>query len=147
MKHIYLAGPFFDDEQIDRLERLEAALEANPTVAGFFSPFRHQYDEYEFGSKEWGEVVFESDRSQLHDADVVVALADFYGDDDVDPGTAWEIGYAGAQKKPVIILKEKQGHLNIMMSVPGHAFVTNAADIADYDFDALPASEWEGKIF
>ena len=98
MKHIYLAGPFFDDEQIDRLERLEAALEANPTVAGFFSPFRHQYDAYEFGSKEWGDVVFESDRSQLHDADVVVAMADFYGDDDVDPGTAWEIGYAGAQE-------------------------------------------------
>ena len=38
MKRVYLAGPFFDDEQIDRIERLEKALTENQTVSDFFSP-------------------------------------------------------------------------------------------------------------
>lgn len=35
MKRVYLAGPFFDDEQIDRIERLEKALTENQTVSDF----------------------------------------------------------------------------------------------------------------
>ncbi len=30
MTNVYLAGPFFDDEQISRIERVEQALAANP---------------------------------------------------------------------------------------------------------------------
>ncbi|MDR3190359.1 MAG: nucleoside 2-deoxyribosyltransferase [Lactobacillaceae bacterium] len=146
MKHIYLAGPFFSDEQIDRLERVEAALEKNPTVASFFSPFRHQYPEYEFGTKEWAEVVFKGDRSSLEAADVAVAIMD-YDEHHVDPGTAWEVGFAGATNKPVIVIKEKEGGINIMISVPGHAFVTDINDLATYDFEMMPENEWNGEIF
>ena len=39
---IYLAAPFFSEEQIDRVARIEAALEANPTVTDFYSPRHHQ---------------------------------------------------------------------------------------------------------
>ena len=35
---IYLAGPFFSDEQIDRIARAEQALTQNQTVDSFFSP-------------------------------------------------------------------------------------------------------------
>jgi len=36
--NVYLAGPFFDDEQISRIERAEKALAANPQVNRVFSP-------------------------------------------------------------------------------------------------------------
>jgi nucleoside deoxyribosyltransferase len=147
MKTVYLAGPFFDDEQIDRAERLEKALTSNPTVSSFFSPRQHQYEEYEEFTPEWAEVVFKSDRDALANADVVVAMLDFFGDDDVDPGTAWEIGFAGAVNKPVILVKEKAGKVNIMMTVPGHYFVSDAAEIATYDFDKMPENDWQGGLF
>ncbi|MCM0582344.1 nucleoside 2-deoxyribosyltransferase [Weissella diestrammenae] len=146
MTKVYLAGPFFDDEQIARLERVEAALQANPTVESFYSPFRDSFDDYEFGSKAWAKVVFESDRQHLHDADVVVGIVD-YDQDYVDPGTAWELGYAGMQGKKVVIFKEKEGGINIMISVPAHTFIRQADQLATYDFNVMPASEWDGPVF
>ena len=76
-------------------------------------------------------------------AEVVVAVID-YDNEHVDPGTAWEIGYSEATKKPVILVKEKEGAINLMMSAPAHAVVT---DVATYDFDKLPANKWTGKTF
>ena len=35
MSQIYLAGPFFSEEQIDRVSRIEKALEENKTVTSF----------------------------------------------------------------------------------------------------------------
>lgn len=42
MSQIYLAGPFFSEEQVERVARIEKALEENPTVTGFYSPRHHQ---------------------------------------------------------------------------------------------------------
>lgn len=146
MKRVYLAGPFFDDEQIDRIERLEKALTDNETVADFFSPRTEVHDEFEFGSKEWAAAIYKGDKEHLDPAEVVVAVID-YDNDYVDPGMAWEIGYSEAMNKPVILVKEKEGAINLMISAPAHAVVTDVADIANYDFDKLPASEWTGKTF
>lgn len=146
MPKLYLAGPFFDDEQIDRISRIEQALEKNKTVMSFFSPRQHDYNAYEVYSPEWAAIVYESDRSALVAADIVVAILD-YEDDQVDPGTAWEIGYANALSKPVILVKEKQGKINIMMSVPGHAFIQDVSNLEQYDFDNLPSGTWQGDIF
>lgn len=38
MSQIYLAGPFFSEEQIDRVSRIEKALEENKTITSFYSP-------------------------------------------------------------------------------------------------------------
>ncbi|WP_252893490.1 hypothetical protein [Lentilactobacillus senioris] len=38
MKNIYLAAPFFSDEQNERVTRVEEDLAANPTVGEVFSP-------------------------------------------------------------------------------------------------------------
>ena len=146
MKRVYLAGPFFDDDQIDRIERMEKALAANPTVSEFFSPRTEQHDEFEFGSKEWAKAIYKGDKDHLDPAEVVIAVIDYEGEH-VDPGTAWGIGYSEAAKKPVILVKEKDGGINLMMTVPAHAVIPDVADVATYDFDALPANEWEGKTF
>ena len=125
---------------------MEKALAANPTVSEFFSPRTEQHDEFEFGSKEWAKAIYKGDKDHLDPAEVVIAVIDYEGEH-VDPGTAWEVGYSEAAKKPVILVKEKDGGINLMMSVPAHAVITDVADVATYDFDALPANEWEGKTF
>lgn len=42
-KNVYLASPFFDKEQIERVERVEKALAANQTLSSVFSPREHQH--------------------------------------------------------------------------------------------------------
>ena len=51
-KKIYLAGPFFSPEQIERLDKVAALLAQNPTVEteSIFRPNQHSYSEAEFGS-------------------------------------------------------------------------------------------------
>ncbi|GEA95442.1 nucleoside deoxyribosyltransferase [Weissella viridescens] len=147
MKNVYLAGPFFDAEQIERIERMEQALTNNPTVASFFSPRSETCAEFEMGTREWAAATFKVDRDHIDQADVVVAVID-YVDDFVDPGTAWEIGYANANQKPVILLKEKpNGSVNLMMAIPAHAVLLHVSDVAQYDFDEMPTSEWTGDMF
>ena len=60
MKNIYLAGPFFSDEQIDRVSKVESALRENPTVNQFFSPrlSDENDDNINDGSPQWAKGVF-----------------------------------------------------------------------------------------
>ncbi|MDM5339581.1 nucleoside 2-deoxyribosyltransferase [Fictibacillus enclensis] len=98
---VFIAGPFFDQEQIARIQRLENALSRNPQVAEFYSARFHQNQQYPWGSKEWRKVVFNLDLYALRRADVVVAIHDYEGKS-TDSGTAFELGYAYAYQKPII---------------------------------------------
>lgn len=143
---IYLAGPFFDDEQIERIERVEAALAENPTVGDVFSPRKAEAIHRE-GSPAWAQEIFEMDRQHIDQAEVMLAVID-YEQTYVDPGTAWETGYAAAKRKPVVLLKEKaDGTINLMMGVPAQAVLTAVTDLAGYDFGQLPAQAWTGPMF
>ncbi|MBK4787115.1 nucleoside 2-deoxyribosyltransferase [Enterococcus faecium] len=55
MSQIYLAGPFFSEEQIDRVSRIEKALEENKTVTSFYSSRHHQESNYELFSAGWAQ--------------------------------------------------------------------------------------------
>lgn len=58
MKNIYLAAPFFSDEQNERVTRVEEDLAANPTVGEVFSPRKNQLEQYEMGTKKWAQEIF-----------------------------------------------------------------------------------------
>ena len=77
MSQIYLAGPFFSEEQIDRVSRIEKALEENKTVTSFYSPRHHQESNYELFSAGWAQEVYEKDMEELTNAEFVVAILDF----------------------------------------------------------------------
>ncbi|KRK39148.1 nucleoside 2-deoxyribosyltransferase [Levilactobacillus parabrevis] len=145
MTNVYLAGPFFDDEQISRIERVEQALAANPRVTNFFSPRKSEIPGLTMGTPEWATQTFQMDVSQIDQADVVVGMVDFV-DDQVDSGTAFEIGYAFHSKKPVVILHEKDTTLNLMIAEGLHAYVQEAEALAAYDFSTLPESHYHGKV-
>jgi len=145
-KKIYLASPFFDEEQIDRVSRAESALAKNETASSVFSPREHQHEEFEMFSHEWRIATYNGDVDAINDADIMVAVIDYVGQE-VDPGTAWEFGYAVANNIPVIVVKEKEGAVNLMMGIPLTAYLTSADDLATYDFDAVTEIPFTGEIF
>ncbi|HBO55825.1 nucleoside 2-deoxyribosyltransferase [Leuconostoc mesenteroides] len=145
-KNVYLASPFFDKEQIERVERVEKALAANQTLSSVFSPREHQHEEFEMFGPEWRVATYNGDIEAINKADVMVAVIDYVGQE-VDPGTAWEFGYAVAKNIPVIVVKEKAGAVNLMMGMPLTAYITDISDLETYDFDATPKIEFSGEIF
>ncbi|AZZ60016.1 nucleoside 2-deoxyribosyltransferase [Oenococcus sp. UCMA 16435] len=144
-KNIYLASPFFDDEQIARVEKIERALENNLTVSDYYDPRLHQHEELKFGTHEWQISTYNSDIKAVEAADAIVAVVDFEGQN-VDSGTAMEIGYAVKKGTPILIFQEKEPILNLMFSVPVHAYMTNAEEIAQYDFETMKKIPYKGKV-
>jgi nucleoside 2-deoxyribosyltransferase len=154
MAKIYLASPFFSDEQVARVMRVEKALDLNPTVEAYFSPRLNQLTHIPFGTKEWSKAVFENDVKHIDWADAVVAVHDFTGDtilhgqkhSHVDSGTAWELGYAYATGKPIILVHELGGIVNLMLSESCHAYLTKAEHVEGYDFNKMPKIEFTGEV-
>ncbi|WP_414826950.1 nucleoside 2-deoxyribosyltransferase [Apilactobacillus kunkeei] len=144
---LYLAGPFFDDEQIDRIQRIEKALDNNPSVSGYFSPRNSNVnDGSEIGSSQWSRDVFQLDVDEIKKADAVIAIIDFV-DDNVDSGTAFEIGYAYAIDKPVVLFHEKDAIVNLMLSNGSKSYLTKVSDVEKFDFKEMPEYHYEGEVF
>lgn len=146
MVNIYLASPFFSDDQIARVQRVEQALTSNKTVANFFSPRLAEPSDLEYGSLPWRDFIFKNDIKHLDEATVVVAVVDFF-DDHVDSGTAFEIGYAHAIKKPVIIVQEKGNKLNLMISESLTYYTQSVEALETYDFTQLKQNIFTGNVF
>ena len=141
IKQVYLAGPFFNETEIENIELVEEIL----TKKGFtyFSPMRHSVDG-EVGSTEWSEKIFEMDQKEILKADVVVAV--YYGNNS-DSGTAWECGYACAKGIPVILVHvNEDGDSNLMLHISATSNVY-LKDLEEYDFESMPEYEYEGKTF
>lgn len=144
-KRVYLAGPFFSKTQVAQVERLEKVLAEHPQIGDVFSPRKHQHEEYEMFSPEWQKVTYASDVQAIDDCDLVVSLSDFDGAD-ADSGTAWELGYAYAKKIPVIVIKEDDVTLNLMIAQALTAYLHSVEDVADYDFEKLEKIPYDGAV-
>lgn len=144
---IYLAGPFFSQEQIARIEVIEAALTQNPTVDKFFSPrLGEDGGEFPMGSPEWANKVFHLDVSEIDRADALVVVADYVADN-MDSGTAFEVGYAYSHQKPIVVVHELPEPLNLMIGQALQCYLTDGHAVADLDFNNLPHQPYTGKTF
>lgn len=107
---VYLASPFFNEEQIERIEFIENLLED----AGYnvFSP-RKAFIVKPNASKEERSKGFKGNCSELDSCDLVLAVTD-----GKDMGTIWESGYAFAKQKPVLYFAETLGNnlFNLMLA-------------------------------
>ena len=140
-KYIYLAGPFFNDEEVKNIEYAESVLEEKGY--SFFSPMRHTVDA-EFGTTEWAEKIFEMDVEKKKKADTVVLM--YYGSNS-DSGTAWECGYAYSIGKPIVVVHiNRYGDSNLMIHC-GSTTNIYLENLADYDFEEMPVYEYEGQMF
>ena len=115
---IYLASPFFKEEELAAVRKAEEILE-------------HR-----------GFTVFMADRSYIDWADVVVML---YHGQYSDSGTAWECGYAFATHTPVLVVHLGEDS-NLMVHEGSHANLT-MDELKTYDFDRMPLQSYTGPMF
>ena len=138
---IYLASPFFNDEELKNVKKAEEIL----MKRGFqvFSPRLNEVRTDEnTQSALWSKETFMNDKRFIDWADAVVML--YYGGYS-DSGTAWECGYAYGTHTPVVVV-----HLgndsNLMVHEGSHSNI-KLEDLATYDFDKMPALPYNGKMF
>lgn len=114
---VYLAGPFFNRVQIERVNMLTLALE-NLKGVTVFSPMRDGTVCPADASREVRKAVYDIDVGVIKNCDLIVAILD-----DKDTGTTYEMGYAAALRVPVIGLAfQAVTKLNLMLAEGFHAF-------------------------
>lgn len=138
---IYLASPFFNDEELKNVKKAEEIL----MKRGFqvFSPRLNEVrNDENTQSALWSKETFMNDKRFIDWADAVVML--YYGGYS-DSGTAWECGYAYGTHTPVVVV-----HLgndsNLMVHEGSHSNI-KLEDLATYDFDKMPSLPYNGKMF
>lgn len=136
MKQVYLAGPFFSNEQVARLKQVERSLAENPQPLAIYSPRLYQEGSSEPNPPEWAREIFEKDMPELTRADVVVVVVDYHGGIP-DPGTAFEIGAAHVRNKPVIAFHEKAAAVNLTLTESVQVYLTDLAARTAYDFEEM----------
>lgn len=139
---VYLASPFFDAEEINRVEIVRDILRGKGLEV--FVPMENQFKELEFGSVEWREKTFNNDIHQIDRADVVVAINNKGLYD--DSGTMFEIGYAYATKTPVVVFNNSGSGLNLMISDSLHSYITSYDELQEYDFNKLEKIPYVGEV-
>lgn len=133
MKKIYLASPFFNSEETNKLEIVKTIL--RDKGLDVFVPNEHQNPQLEFGSLEWRAATFKSDVDAIDNCDVMVAI-NCQGNYD-DAGTMWEIGYAFAKGIPVVVFNNTGKTINLMIADSLHSLLTSYDELQEYDFDKL----------
>lgn len=153
---VYLASPFFSDEQKQRIDVVMAALKKNPTIDAdeIYNPQEHQEATLTFGSHEWQDSVFATDMRQVKRADVVVAILDYkYEEQNFEPdaGTIFEVGAAWAWHIPVVMVQfNADNELNLMLARSHTAMFTRdkiSHGLESYNFNTLPTVWTDMKVF
>ena len=131
IKKIYIAGPLFNVHEKKYLEDIAEVLES----ADFdcFLPHRDQIgiDPEELKNNDMSQatkdIIFQTDIEALEAADLVVALVT---GQDIDSGTASEIGFMYANNKPVLaITAEERRYRNLFTEGMFTKTVKNVGEI------------------
>lgn len=108
---VYIAGPFFNPVQLERIRKIETMFEVNRIR--FFSP-RLEAPILQSLTKEqrmaMAHDVFQSNVSGIDCCDVLFANVD-----EMDAGTIWEMGYA-YKRKPIVTWSIDNAKTNVMLS-------------------------------
>lgn len=122
----YFASPFFNDEQVEREERMINHLRG----LGFkvFSPKEACHLDSK-ASQQSREEVFENNCNAIRNSRAVFAVTD-----GKDMGTIWEAGYAYGIRKPVIYFAETLGNnvFNLMLAQSGVDVFTSQEEVTEY---------------
>lgn len=133
MKKVYLAAPFFNEAEIERMEKVRDILRSKGLDV--FVPNEHQHTELEFGSLAWRKATFNSDVAGIDNADIVVAIIS--QGNYSDSGTAWEVGYAYATGKPIIVVNTTGETINLMIADSLHSVIMGYDELKVYNFDLM----------
>ena len=143
---IYLAGPFFNDQEKKVKARIKEHLEAMCALNNSYEVCDPQtdgnFESWEMTNSAWGENTFCNDWALIDCCDLVVAVDwGLYG----DCGTAWEIGYAFARQKDVIVIAPMASLTkphSVMVANGCLNFMTEARFLTLKDFSDLNNAEY-----
>ena len=138
--NIYLASPFFNEEENCWVENAENILRNRGLDV--FSPRENEVrDTDKVGTIGWAYDTFWNDVHAIDNSDCVVML---YHGNYSDSGTAWECGYAYAMDKPVICVQIGDVS-NLMVHCSAIANIT-LEELKTYDFEKMPWIDYEGAM-
>lgn len=131
---IYLAGPFFNNQERKNINKAKQILR-NKGLA-VFVPMEHKLEnDHLMPNDVWGKKVFEMDRDAIFDCDIIVAL--YYGLYS-DSGTAWEIGFGNClNKKIVIVHTGEQVEKSLMVVNGSNLNISSIEQLNCIDFENL----------
>ncbi len=139
---VYLASPFFNEKELDAVMKAEQILEGKHF--NVFSPRKLDYSDLGIGTNEWSKAIYKTDIEEIHNADVMVVL---YHGNYSDSGTAYEIGYAVALGKKVILVHvDRHNDSNLMCHEGAHTNIY-LDELENYNFDETPVIAYTGKMF
>ena len=128
---VYLAGPFFNE--IERNNILLAKNLLKQKNLDIFVPMEHKFENDDKMSNEvWAKMVYELDRDEINKCDVVVSV--YYGLYS-DTGTAWELGFAKALNKKVIVVHTNyDGVASLMINSSADFNLKGLESLRNFDF-------------
>jgi nucleoside 2-deoxyribosyltransferase len=129
MKKLYIAAPFFNEQQLALVQAVEAAVAQTPGLL-FYSPRMDGVlkDMTPEQRKAAGPKLFKLNVHQIRSCDAVLALKDYS-----DTGTTWETGYAYGIGRPVYGYRTNPSQpLNIMIQQCMDAVVYGPDQLAQF---------------
>lgn len=124
--HVYIAAPFFNNDQITRVALVETLLEKHGFT--YFSP-RKQSAIGPIADPEVRKKAFQMNVNGIEDAEMVIAITD-----GKDVGTIFEAGHAFASNIPIIYVAftlGKDGMFNLMLAESSVATATTVEDLEE----------------
>jgi nucleoside 2-deoxyribosyltransferase len=118
---LFISGPFFNDEEVERIDRVKSVLEEMGFEAYSTS---HRNPPIDLGSRAQKDRRFKLLCREIGKSDGVFAVLD-----GKDAGTIWEMGYAFALGKPVVAFTENEPYFSLM--IDGSALCINGFDHID----------------
>ena len=141
----YLAGPFFNQQQLDMQEKIEMLMKISNKKC--FSPRLDAGTLPKDATKKDMLDVFNADLKAIEDSYALFANVSFR-----DTGTSVEIGYALALGIPVILYWNKYvhdvDHVNVMIALAcGGSVITDYIQLQKYlDTGELPDNDFQFKV-
>ncbi|WP_251717615.1 nucleoside 2-deoxyribosyltransferase [Lactobacillus agrestimuris] len=150
---IYLGSPFYNEAQRGRVDQAKDLLSKNPSIAHIFFPFDAGFtdpaeENPEIGgirSMVWRDATYQNDLTGIVNASCGVFLYDM---DNLDDGSAFEIGFMRAMHKPVVLVPftehpEKDKVMNLMLAQGVTTIIdgnTELEKLSTYDFNECPSN-------
>jgi len=121
---IYLASPFFNSEQLARIEQIEKLIVKegwvlfSPRLADSASKMNKMIREGDIVPDELRRAVFRDNVDNIDNSDMMIAVID-----ERDTGVMFEMGYAFRSHVPIVTFTSHDYGVNLMLShsVVGHA--------------------------
>lgn len=139
---IYIASPFFNEEELNFVKRIENVLEYNGI--SFYSPrldgiLKDMPKEQRMKATK---TIYDNNVKNIITTDMMVAVID-----NRDVGTMFEIGYAAALGKKIITLTNNDFMVNVMLKECVFTHLTDVNKLPDAVHSAIMDEEIEGANF